>query len=85
MSQQLRWDLLAEEVVNRRHALGWNQQQLSVKAKISPAVLSKIENNRYRAGSVHVLSRLQTALCWERGSVQDILAGGKPSELGRSA
>lgn len=82
MVEAERWDRLAEHVVLRRLNLGYrSQQQFAHAAGISVSNISKIERSIYRPGrSLEVLVKLQHALGWQVGSIQDVLAGGQPTE-----
>lgn len=75
-----RWQRLGEMIVERRLELGWTQQQFSVAAGVAAKVISDLENGRRADYQVPTLVKVQTTLGWATGSIQDVLAGGLPTE-----
>lgn len=79
MDNRQRWQRLGEMIVERRIQLGWTQAQFSVAADVAAKVISDMENGRRSDYQVPTLVKVQTALGWEVGSIQDVLAGGQPT------
>ena len=79
-SNDPRWQRLGEIIVERRLALGWTQVKFSIAAGVSTMVISDMENGRRADYQIATLVKVQNALGWATGSIQDILAGGNPTE-----
>lgn len=73
------WRLLAVAVVARRNELGLRQIDIPQRGGPSLDRVQAIEagaSGNYRPST---LSALETALFWEPGSVERVLAGGRPT------
>jgi transcriptional regulator with XRE-family HTH domain len=79
-TNEQRWQRLGEMIVERRLALDWTQQKLSLAAGVSAQVISDLENGRRADYQVPTLVKVQQALGWQVGSIQDVLDGGQPTE-----
>jgi hypothetical protein len=86
MVNQRRWRLLAEHVVARRLELGYTSAtQFAHVAGISRPIISDLEAGKRSSYSIQTLVKLQLALGWAPGSISDILSGGRPTPIDRSA
>lgn len=75
------WQRLAARAVARRTSLGMTQQDVQAAGGPAVATIRHIEGankTRYRGT---ILGRLEIALRWTPGSVEQILAGGEPGIL----
>ena len=72
------WERLADEVRARRAYLGLSQGEIRQRGGLSVDTLRKVENNRAHRLSPRLRRGLERALTWETGSIDDILAGGRP-------
>lgn len=79
MDNAQRWQRLGEMIVERRVEIGWTQAQFSVAAGVAAKVISDMENGRRADYQISTLVKVQTALGWATGSIQDVLAGGEPT------
>ena len=73
------WKLLAEHAARRRAELGLSQIEVAQRGPLSLDRVQAIEgakSTRYRLGTLLALER---ALAWGAGSVEAILAGGRPN------
>lgn len=70
---------LAAEMDRRRIKLGLRWEHIADKARISTTHLRKIRRGDTGASEI-VIASLEDALQWERGSIAQILAGGRPAE-----
>lgn len=76
------WQRLAHAVTTRRTALGLTQAQVAAAGGPSAGTMRLIEGalqNNYRDS---ILGRLERALLWAPGSVNAVLHGGHPAEIG---
>lgn len=70
---------LAQEVRNRRNALGLTQREAAVKADVATQTWINVEQGE--KVRERTLARVDRALKWELGSSEDILKGGDPKPL----
>jgi transcriptional regulator with XRE-family HTH domain len=76
------WERLGSEVRDRRKELKLTQVEVAGRGGPSVATIGAIEGNR--AGRLSRQSRraLERAIEWEPGSIDHVLAGGRPQPLG---
>ena len=80
-ASQRQWRLLAEHIVLRRLQLGYHTaQDFARAAGISRPIISDLETGDRHSYSIQTIVKLQEALHWETGSVESVLAGGRPVE-----
>jgi hypothetical protein len=73
---------LGHHIVSRRAALGYrNRTDLANSLQFTVRTLSDIENG-VRKASPGTYAMLENKLAWAPGSIDTILAGGDPDELG---
>ena len=73
---------LGEYVVQRREQLGMRTTKaLADKVKMTPRALGDVENGRRTNYSAGTKARLEIALEWRPGSIDEILAGGEPKPV----
>jgi hypothetical protein len=73
---------LAGWVDRARTEKGWTLHQLSLQAQVSRPVVSRLINHAEVPGRKVVRDAIGTALGWELGSCDAILAGGEPTLRG---
>lgn len=76
------WDKLAEAVRHRRRLLKLTQAEVTKRGGPSIATVRGIETKRASRLSQRSRRALERALEWAPGSVDDVLAGGRPRPLG---
>lgn len=76
------WANLAVEVKRARESTGRTQVEAAVDAGISDQVWSLVERAAQTSYRPRTLSRIAGALGWTPGSIEDVLAGGSPTEVG---
>ena len=69
---------LAGWVDRARTEKGWTLQQLSLQAQVSRPIVSRLINHAEVPGRKSTRDAIGTALGWEPGSCDAILAGGEP-------
>ena len=76
------WEALADHVVRRRKAMGFDKQQdFAAKAGISAKLLGEIEGARRESYSRGTFTSLEDALLWRPGSVGMVVGGHEPDAL----
>lgn len=75
------WERLARYVRARRAELRLTQQDVQARGGPSQAKLRQIESGRPVTISKPIRRRLEQALLWEHGSVDDVLAGQSPRPI----
>jgi transcriptional regulator with XRE-family HTH domain len=83
MLRIMSWDQLAEAVRARRVELGLKQVDVATAGHVSVDVIRNIEHRRRTPKRVNprTARALEDALKWEPGSIEDTLAGGKPTPV----
>jgi hypothetical protein len=76
------WERLAEAVRDRRRVLKLTQPDVTERGGPSIGTIRGIETGRSGRLSQRSRRALERALEWERGSVDDVLAGRRPRPLG---
>jgi hypothetical protein len=77
------WQRLADYVLERRLELDMTQADVHAAGGPSTAVIRQVEGALSDSYTPVILSRLERALGWERGSVRAIRAGGEPVPVPR--
>jgi hypothetical protein len=78
------WDELAKVVRDRRRALNLTQVEVTERGGPSVGTQQGIETGRASRLSKRLRRSLERAIEWEPGSIDRVLAGGRPQPLGGS-
>lgn len=81
MATRKDWSRLAARVRERRDELGLTQEDVRAAGGPSTATMRLIEGALQESYQPAILTRLEKALEWERGSARRILDGGEPALL----
>src|SRR4051812_38664070 len=86
MWRNMSWDQLAEAVRARRTELGLKQVDVATAGHVSVDVIRNIEHRRRTPKRVNprTARAIEDALDWEPGSIEDTLAGGKPTPVSKA-
>lgn len=77
----MNWGRLAEEVTKRRGALGYSSRRaFSVATHFAVKTLADLEQQRRTNFDLATLSRLEAALQWPDGRVEEILSSGEQAD-----
>jgi DNA-binding XRE family transcriptional regulator len=75
------WVRFGREIRRRRTELGLTQAQLAVESGLSGQTIHSIETGKQEGYKPLTLAALETALMWQRGSCEAVLAGKPPTPV----